>query len=124
MNEVEEVRYLTDLLLSATRWIRPDEDSATGLELEIQDRINRLTSLPTDRIVGPAEPVEVKPTYCAQKRYTENKVRVSWMDDAGQTHRSWFNRELCKQIPIASGRNKMKWVLKEPTELDQEQASE
>lgn len=119
MNSIEELKYLTDLLINATRWVRPDEESATGLESEIQDRINRICSV-EDKFYGPDTPEGTCPDkYERQRKYVEGKVRVSWMDDAGKTHRTWFDKELCTQVPVAAGCcTKMKWALKDQAELD------
>jgi hypothetical protein len=47
MTDQEELRYLSDLLLQASRWERSEGEVLSGLELEVQDRIRRLTGVET-----------------------------------------------------------------------------
>lgn len=47
MTENEEIRYLSDLLLQASRWERSEGEVLSGLELEVQDRMRRLTGVNT-----------------------------------------------------------------------------
>lgn len=47
MTEAEEIRYLSDLLLQASRWERSEGEVLSGLELEVQDRMRRLTGVET-----------------------------------------------------------------------------
>lgn len=47
MTDQEQLRYLSDLLLQASRWERSEGEVLSGLELEVQDRMRRLTGVDT-----------------------------------------------------------------------------
>lgn len=47
MTEAEERLYLEELLLESTRWIRDPDESLTGVELEIRDRLRKLNGIDT-----------------------------------------------------------------------------
>lgn len=47
LSEADEIRYLSDLLLQASRWERSEGEVLSGLELEVQDRMRRLTGIDT-----------------------------------------------------------------------------
>lgn len=47
MTDADEIRYLSDLLLQASRWERSEGEVLSGLELEVQDRMRRLTGVET-----------------------------------------------------------------------------
>lgn len=57
MKDQEELRYLSDLLLQASRWERSEGEVLSGLELEVQDRIRRLTGVETVDENGMAQSV-------------------------------------------------------------------
>lgn len=57
MTENEELRYLSDLLLQASRWERSEGEVLSGLELEVQDRVRRLTGVDTVDDNGMAQSV-------------------------------------------------------------------
>jgi hypothetical protein len=57
MTDQEELRYLSDLLLQASRWERSEGEVLSGLELEVQDRIRRLTGVETVDENGMAQSV-------------------------------------------------------------------
>ena len=57
MTVQEELRYLSDLLLQASRWERSEGEVLSGLELEVQDRIRRLTGVETVDENGMAQSV-------------------------------------------------------------------
>ena len=52
MNKTEELNYLTDLLLSASQWQCSENEPLSPLQLEIKDRIRRLTEQETIDVVG------------------------------------------------------------------------
>lgn len=52
MTPQEELRYLSLLLLEASKWQVSEGDSRTPLELEIDSRIQRLTGVPETVIDG------------------------------------------------------------------------
>lgn len=109
MNEIEELRYLGDLLLASTRWVRETEESPTGLELEIQDRIQRLTSVPKDRLIGPGDPDGTRPKKMDRKHseYAEKNVRVRLPNGKVK----WVSRDKVMKQEMPGGR--FKWVLRE-----------
>lgn len=47
MTTQEEMAYLAELLLQASRWERSEGEVLCGLELEVQDRIRRLSGINT-----------------------------------------------------------------------------
>lgn len=57
MTDQEQLRYLSDLLLQASRWERSEGEVLSGLELEVQDRIRRLTGVETVDENGMAQSV-------------------------------------------------------------------
>lgn len=52
MTPQEELRYLSLLLLEATKWQVSEGDARTPLELEIDSRIQRLTGVPETVVDG------------------------------------------------------------------------
>ena len=110
MNEVEELRYLTELLIASQNWIRGEGDDLPVL-LEIRDRIHRLTSVPQDRLVGPDDPAGTRPKK-KSGRHSEDKVKVKV---AGKYRR--VPRSLCRKVPFASSRTGYKWQIIPPVSV-------
>ena len=54
MNKHEELQYLTDLLLQASRWQVSEGEELDPLHLEVKDRIARLTDQPSVNVEGVA----------------------------------------------------------------------
>lgn len=110
MNEVEELRYLTELLIASQNWIRGEGDDLPVL-LEIRDRIHRLTSVPQDRLVGPDDPAGTRPKK-KSGRHSEDKVKVKVNGKYRRVPRS-----LCRKVPFASSRTGYKWQIIPPVSV-------
>lgn len=109
ISEHDELELLLDILKESGRWSR-SEDDPSGVELEINMRIQRLTSVPTDRIVH-QEPLQLSPVLpenkARKKRYAENHVRVRIPGGKFK----WVHRDLAEKVDNGFGH--WKWVLKE-----------
>lgn len=121
MNKTEELNYLTDLLLSASQWQCSENEPLSPLQLEIKDRIRRLTEqetidvvgVPSDQIDGREQDVRERKSRSNKKyhdKYKENKVRVDG---------KWVLRKDAIQVPRANGVG-WKWALKEAVQEAQE----
>jgi hypothetical protein len=76
MTEAEEIRYLSDLLLQASRWERSEGEVLSGLELEVQDRMRRLTGVETVDENGMCQSVvERGLAKAAEKKKYKNKTK-------------------------------------------------
>ena len=78
MNKSEELLYLSDLLLQASRWERSEGETLSGLELEVQDRMRRLTGINTIDADGRAQSnpnfTPTDPSYEYKKQWCKDKV--------------------------------------------------
>lgn len=117
MNQQEELVYLSELLLQASRWERSEGELLSGLELEVQDRMRRLTGIKTEDENGYVQS-EISDTrkeqlHRVRAKYTSGKVRVR---DPITGKQVWTDAALCEKQIL--GPNKFKWVLKvqEPPE--------
>lgn len=121
----EELSYLCNLCLEAARWKLSEGEELTPLELEIKDRIARLTGHQTINKVGVASHASAEPevnidygSFVKEKdkhaRYAESHVRVT--GDDGKKH--WYPKEECVQVPVTTGGTGWKWVLKKEVEND------
>ena len=99
MTELEELRYLSELLLASQNWVRGENDDLPVI-LEIRDRVKRLTSVPQDRLVGPDDPDSVNPA--------ERRIKIKMPDG---TWKRIPEHELDK-VPCKSSHTGFKWVLK------------
>lgn len=99
--------YLAELLLQASRWERSEGEVLSGLELEVQDRIRRLSGINTEDDNGRAQSELPTPaTY--RQNYASTRVRVR----NPQTGRlEWHPREQCEKVYYMN--NKWKWALKQ-----------
>lgn len=100
MTPKEELVYLSDLLMQAALWRIDDDDPRRPLELEVQERISRLSESLAD-----AAPAAIAAA-AADVPHSE-KVRV--LMENGKYR--WFRREDCEQVPIPFGKG-FKWRLK------------
>lgn len=114
MNKQEELQYLTDLLLQASRWHMSEDEVLSGLELEVQDRIRRLMGVNTEDAEGFAQSEvgqtdrEVKPSapdWCT--RFSQDNVRVRLSD--GRQH--WVGKEHCHKVPRKDKPTMWMWAL-------------
>lgn len=124
ISEHDELIYLTELLLSSQNWTRSETDDVPVV-LEIRDRISKLLSVPTDRIVGPGDPegTQVYPwapgtwapgTNCTPakeencvKRWKSTRRRVTLPDGSIK----WVPLDQLRKEML--GESKFKWVLKD-----------
>lgn len=115
MTPQEEICYLTDLLLEATRWQCSEGERLDPLHLEIKDRLARLTGQQSVNVEGvPSD--KIKPSNdngCdAKAKWSAERVRVK-MDDGTW---KWHLRTECVKVPVHGQRGKWKWGLKPKTE--------
>ena len=62
MTNQEEILYLTDLLLQATRWQVSEGECLDPLQLEVKDRLAKLTGQGSINVMGvPSDKVETAP---------------------------------------------------------------
>ena len=108
LSKQEELRYLTDLLMEASRRTRSEGETLTGVELEIQDRIRRLTGVETVDSEGYAQSVVERGLAKMQSKNTHvGQVRVC-IDGKPK----WFPKDMCIQVPFAKSKNGFRWTLK------------
>lgn len=99
--------YLAELLLQASRWERSEGEVLSGLELEVQDRIRRLSGIDTEDGNGRVQS-ELKTPTTYQQNYASTRVRVRNPQTGRQ---EWHPREQCEKVFYQN--NKWKWALKE-----------
>lgn len=114
MTNQEELLYLTDILLEGSRWTRDADEPLSGCELEIRDRIRRLSGVNTmddnGRVQGNL--ADVKP----MKDYSHpNRVRVSL--PGGK--KKWVTPDKVKKVPYARSKTGYRYVLKEEEDVAQ-----
>ena len=99
MTELEELRYLSELLLASQNWVRGENDDLPVI-LEIRDRVKRLTSVPTDRLVGPGDPDGTNPR--------ERRIKIKMPDGTWQR----FPESELEKVPCKCSHTGFKWTLK------------
>lgn len=113
MTNSEELLYLSDLLLQASRWERSEGEILSGLELEVQDRVRRLTGVNTIDADGRAQSnpdfKSSDPSYEYKKQWVKDKVRIK-LDDG---HIRWVPKEHCHKVPRPSQPFLTKWAIKD-----------
>lgn len=113
MTNYEELLYLSDLLLQASRWERSEGEILSGLELEVQDRVRRLTGVNTIDADGRAQSnpdfKSSDPSYEYKKQWVKDKVRIK-LDDG---HIRWVPKEHCHKVPRPSQPFLTKWAIKD-----------
>lgn len=113
MTKSEELLYLSDLLLQASRWERSEGELLSGLELEVQDRMRRLTGVNTIDSTGRAQSnpdfTPTDPNYKYKKQWVKDKVRIK-LDD-GRIR--WVLKEHCHKVPRPAQPYLDKWALKD-----------
>lgn len=113
MTNSEELLYLSELLLQASRWERSEGEILSGLELEVQDRVRRLTGINTIDADGRAQSnLDFKssdPSYEYKKQWVKDKVRIK-LDDG---HIRWVLKEHCHKVPRPSQPFLTKWAIKD-----------
>lgn len=115
MTKNEEIKYLTDLLLQASRWERSEGEVLSGLELEVQDRLRNLLGQNT---VDENGRCQSEPVQTPKKHSSEAKRRWQAEHYAGKTRVkmpsgriSWVPFEHVEKTPIPNGA-KFKWTIK------------
>lgn len=116
MTPQEEIYYLTDLLLEATRWQCSEGERLDPLQLEVKDRLARLTGQPSVNVEGvPSDKVEHKSNdkdYVYKAKWASARVRVKMPDGSYE----WHLKDECEKIPVPGQNGKWKWGLKQKTE--------
>lgn len=117
MTNQEELQYLTDLLLEASRWERSEGEILSGLELEVQNRIRNLLGQNTVDSDGrcQSEP---------RKKYDDAEYKRRWTENKKETHvrttvngkTKWVKKEHAEKGPKSKG-NGWRWCIK-PEFLD------
>lgn len=113
MTPQEEIYYLTDLLLEATRWQCSEGETLDPLQLEIKDRLARLTGQPSVNVEGvPSDKGEQKSNdkdYEYKAKWASERVRVKMQDGTWK----WHLKSECEKIPVPGQNGKWKWGLKQ-----------
>ena len=117
MSNQEELRYLTDLLMEASRWTRSEGEPLTGVELEIQDRIRRLTGVKTVDSEGYAQSVVERGLARQQSKNKNKNLHVGQVRVCIDGKPKWFPESMCMQVPFAKSKNGKKWVLREAPDV-------
>ena len=114
MTPQQEIFYLTNLLLEATRWQCSEGETLDPLQLEIKDRLARLTGHNSVNVEGvPSDKVEPKSTDKEYKaKWASTRVRVKMPDGTWK----WHLKSECEHIPVPGQNGKWKWGLKQKTE--------
>lgn len=121
MTKQEELVYLTNLLMEAQRWRLSEGEPFSGLELEIKDRLARLTGGKSINVEGvPSTEVEESHEEPAEAPKPKPKSRRStlWTRRKSQTHVRikenghciWIPKEEAEKGPARNG--KWKWIRK------------
>ena len=114
ISEHDELIYLTELLLSSQNWTRSETDDIPVV-LEIRDRIAKLISVPTDRLIGPGDPEGTRPVDAWTPAKEENCIK-RWKS----TRRRVRIGDVYKWVPLDKlkkemiGESKFRWALKDP----------
>lgn len=110
MTPQEEIFYLTDLLLEATRWQCSEGETLDPLQLEVKDRLARLTGHQSVNVEGtPSDKIEAAPKTDYRAKWSSERVRVK--DDEGKW--KWHLKSECEKVPVPGQRGKWKWGLKQ-----------
>lgn len=97
MTKQQEISYLTDLLLQASRWERSEGEVLSGLELEVQDRLRNLLGQNTVDEEGRAQSAPV--------RKTDEATR--------ERKRRWAAKKYAGFVRVRRGGGKVLWVPRE-----------
>lgn len=110
LSKQEELRYLTDLLMEASRWTRSEGETLTGVELEIQDRIRRLTGVETVDSEGYAQSVVERGL--ARQQSKNKNTHVGQVRVCIDGKPKWFPESMCMQVPFPKSKTGKKWILR------------
>ena len=118
MTPQEEIYYLTDLLLEATRWQCSEGERLDPLQLEVKDRLARLTGQQSINVEGtPSDKVKPKP----KPRLSDKEYKVKWASTRVRVKMAdgtwkWHLKSECEKVPVSSQKGKWKWSLKRKAE--------
>lgn len=133
MTEQEELNYLCDLLLQSSRWERSEGEVLTGLELEVQDRVRRLTGRNTvdENGLAQSEPLEADDGNSVDDEQTAayletksgpDKAKAKWKIGRVRCKENgkivWRLQSECKRVPCFPNNptaKKFKWVWQGPS---------
>lgn len=117
MTQQEELLYLTNLALEASKWRISEGDDTDCIRLEVQDRIRRLSGVDTVDSDGrcQSEP---------KKKYDDAEYKRRWTENKKETHvrttvngkTKWVKKEHAEKGPKSKG-NGWRWCIK-PEFLD------
>lgn len=119
MTKQEELHYLSLLCLEAARWKVSESEELCPLELEIKDRLAKLTGGASINVEGiPSTEVEEAP-----KPKPKSRRSTLWTRRKSQTHvrikenghMIWIPREEAAKVPARNG----KWRWGRRTEITQ-----
>lgn len=121
MTEAEEIRYLSDLLLQASRWERSEGEVLSGLELEVQDRMRRLTGVDTVDENGMCQSVVERGLAKAakKKKKYKNRTKEGRQRINVQGHRLTVDMDKLVKVPHKSSPTGYKWELAPGVEEEQ-----
>lgn len=112
MTNSEELLYLTELVLEASKWKISEGDDSDTIRLEVQDRIRRLSGQNTTDGNGynQSNPnfTPTDPSYEYKKQWVKDKVRIKL--DNGKIR--WVLKEHCHKVPRPAQPYLDKWALK------------
>jgi len=110
-----EIRYLSDLLLQASRWERSEGEVLSGLELEVQDRMRRLTGVDTVDQNGLAQSVVerglAKAAEKKKKKKYKNRTKEGRHRIIVQGHRITVDLDKLVKVPHKSSPTGFKYEL-------------
>lgn len=110
MTPEEEITYLADLLMQAALWrVQPDE-GRTPLELEVNDRLERLKAYSASKLLDKSDYQALE---AAKLNYHLEHVKVK-VDGKWRT----VKKSDCIQVPFKCSRTGYKWVLKEEANVE------
>lgn len=119
MTNQEELHYLSLLCLEAQRWKVSENDPYSGLELEIKDRLARLTEeVSADVEDTPSTEIEETQEEAPKPKPKSHRSTL-WTRRKSQTHvriredghTIWIPREDAEKVPADNG--KWKWSRKQ-----------
>ena len=113
MTDQEELRYLSLLCLEAARWKVSESEELCPLELEIKDRLARLTGGQSINVEGvPSTEVEAPKPKPKSRRGTlwTRKKSLTHVRVSENGHTIWIPREEAEKGPARNG--KWKWIRK------------
>ena len=108
-----EIRYLSDLLLQASRWERSEGEVLSGLELEVQDRMRRLTGVDTVDENGMCQSVVERGLAAAEKKKKKykNRTKEGRHRIFIQGHRLTVDLDKLVKVPHKSSPTGYRWEL-------------